>query len=380
MQDITKAILDLLSKMAPYISVPLLVAYGVILFVIIKLIGKAKDERIAAARELSDSKEQRILQLQKENEALRQRDVDPNKLLAEVSLIRLSTEERVENAKRRLDEALERLQAKESEVADVRTAHNALVDELNRARERAEALSGELHSYRLNSERSELLRIQEAIMHEILSPVMGIVGHAELLLRHRNDLSPEQHEQKLKDIISEGMLLRQLAASWRFRSRQDISLAPSKTLIRRDILLPTVETLTLRARQHDVDIRINASPELPAVLLDADAFRQAMLNILDNAIKYSHRGNHVDFLALTTEEGVTIDVENKGLTIASDAAERIFLAGYRDANGVRHDPTGTGFGLFVARKLFMAQGCDLILLQTEPITVFRVKIPKRLFI
>jgi len=380
MQDFIKALVDLLSKLGPYVSVPLLLAYGGILFIVIKVIGTLKDERIAAAKELVEAKNQRIAQMERENEALRQREVDPNKLLAEVNLIRMSTEEKVEAAKRRLNEALEKLQARESEVAEVRSAHNALLAELNRARERAEALTSELHSSRLNSERGELLRIQEAIMHEILSPVHAIVGHAELLLRHNDQLSPEKRENKLREIISEGLLLSQVSTSWRFRSRQDISLSPVRARIHHDILIPAADMLRIRANQQEIRLIVEDSRDLPYAQLDVDAFRQALLNVLDNAIKYSFRGRDVHIAANATSEGVAIDIQNWGLSISADSTERIFEVGFRGQDGTRHYPEGVGLGLYVAKKLLNAQGCDLVLAQREPSVVFRISIPKRLLV
>ncbi len=380
MQELTKTLVDLLGKLGPYISVPLLLAYGAILFIVIKLIGTLKDERITAAKDIAESRNQRIVQLEQENEALRQREVDPNKLLAEVGLIRMSTEEKVEAAKRRLNDTLEKLQTKESEVAEVRAAHDALLAELNRARERAEALSSELHSSRLNIERTQLLRIQEAIMHEILSPAMAIVGHAELLIRHGDQFPKDKYAMKLNDIVSEAMLLKELSTAWRFRSRQEVSLAPAKTQIHQDVLVPTAQLLEGVADRNGTPVTIDNPRPLPPALLDTDAFRQALLNILDNAIKYSCRGNPIHVTASMTDGGISIDVQNKGLTIPPNMDAHIFEVGFRPPIAVGTHPAGTGLSLYVAKRLLNAQGCDLVLAQREPITVFRINIPRRLIV
>jgi K+-sensing histidine kinase KdpD len=371
-------LVDLLKTLNPLISVPVLIGYGAVLFLIIKRLTTLKDERIAAAKEASQYKDERIADLKAEIEVLRKKEPDPNRLLAEVNLVKMSTQEKVEAAKQRLQEALEKLEAKESEVTEVRAAQDALLEELNRARERSEALARQLHTQRLDSERSELLRIQEAIMHEILSPVMAIVGHAEFVLKLGDRIPEEKRVAKLKSIISEGMLLEQLATSWRFRSRQDIHLSPTRTLLGKDIVFPALDAFRDLAQARRVRIEVTDFPTIPPVRLDADAFRQAIFNLVDNAIRYSHIDTAVKIHGRLTDGEIQIDIESQGISIPPQEVEHIFQVGYRSQDAQRHQPTGIGLGLPVAMKLIKAQGCVLSLLQTDPTTIFRISIPEQL--
>jgi len=372
-----KELQDLLTTLSPFISVPVLIGYGAVLFFMIKRMATLKDERIAAAMEASKYKDDRIADLKAEINVLREKEPDPNRLLAEVNLVRMSTQEKVEAAKQRLQEALEKLEAKESEINEVRTAQDALLEELNRARERSEALARQLHTQRLDSERNELLMIQESIMHEILSPVMAIMGHAEFVLKVGGRVPEEKRNAKLRSIISEGMLLRQLAISWRYRSRQDIQLLPTRTLLGRDIVYPTLDTFRDIAQARGVKLKAAADfGMIPPVRLDTDAFRQAIFNLVDNAIKYSHERTTVEILCRLVDGAIQIDVENQGLGIAPQEIEHIFQVGYRSQDASRHQPLGTGIGLPVALRLLKAQGCVLTLIQTTPTTVFRITIPE----
>lgn len=374
-----KDLVDLLTKLSPFISVPVLIGYGAVLFIIIKRLTTLKDERIAAAREASQYKDERIAGLKAEIDVLRKKEPDPHRLLAEVNLVKMSTQEKVEAAKQRLREALQKLESKESEVTEVRAAQDALLEELNRARERSEALASQLHTQRLDSERGELLRIQEAIMHEILSPVMAIVGHAEFVLKLGARIPEEKRAAKLKSIISEGMLLRQMATSWRFRSRQDIQLSPTRTLLGRDIVFPAVDAFRDLAQARKVTLQVKDFLAIPAVRLDADAFRQAVFNLVDNAIKYAHVDTAVKISGRLYNGEIQVDIENQGLSIPPQEVEQIFSVGYRSQDALRQQPTGTGLGLPVAMKLIEVQGCVLSLLQTDPTTVFRIAIPEKLF-
>lgn len=373
-----KELIELLNTLSPFISVPVLIGYGAVLFVLAKRITTLKDERIAAAKEAAQYKDQRIADLEREIVDFHKKEPDPNRLLAEVNLVKMSMQERVEAAKQRLQEALDRLDAKESEIAEVRSAQDALLEELSRARQRSEALARQLHTQRLDSERGELLRIQEAIMHEILSPVMAIVGHAEFVLKSGDSIPIEKRTTKLRSIISEGLLLRQLATSWRFRSRQDIQLSPTRTLLGKDIVYPTLDAFRDLAQSRGVKLQVTDFRIIPPVQLDSDAFRQAVFNLVDNAIKYSHAHATVDIQGRVSDRGIEIDITNEGLTIPSQEVDHIFEVGFRSADAQRHQPVGTGWGLPVAKRLLEAQGCELSLIQATPKTIFTVTIPKRL--
>jgi signal transduction histidine kinase len=88
---------------------------------------------------------------------------------------------------------------------------------------------------------------------------------------------------------------------------------------------------------------------------DPDAVRQALLNLLDNAIKYSPGRKHVAVrLAPAAGGGAELSVSDRGIGIAPEDRERIFEAFFRAPEAARHDPKGVGLGLRIVRHIMDA--------------------------
>lgn len=105
------------------------------------------------------------------------------------------------------------------------------------------------------------------------------------------------------------------------------------------------------ARSVTIDVRIDNEVELP---LDRDAFRQVMLNVLDNALKFGPDGQHITVRAAPTGESVVITVDDGGPGVPSDERERAFEAFVRTrASG---NKTGSGIGLAVVREVIRRHG------------------------
>jgi two-component system, OmpR family, sensor histidine kinase KdpD len=135
-----------------------------------------------------------------------------------------------------------------------------------------------------------------------------------------------------------------------------------------------VHRYTAQSRDRQVAVRCECQPaEAPA---DRQLLELALTQLLDNAFKYSIPGSAVA-VEIGVETGfITIRVRNDGSWIAPTEQERIFERFYR-GSGVRNLVTGAGLGLYVARKIAVAQGGSLDLdKNASPGTVvFRLNLP-----
>jgi signal transduction histidine kinase len=105
----------------------------------------------------------------------------------------------------------------------------------------------------------------------------------------------------------------------------------------------------------DLEVKLPAGPVL--VEADPDAIRQALLNLVDNAIKYSPGRKRVSVrLAEAPDGGAEISVSDRGIGIAPEERERIFEAFYRSPEAVRRDPKGVGLGLRIVKHIMDAHG------------------------
>ena len=114
----------------------------------------------------------------------------------------------------------------------------------------------------------------------------------------------------------------------------------------------------LRRSQHALDgraIEVALPGDLPMLRLDLFLMEHALVNVLENAAKYSPKGTSIAISAALSEAVVTLDVRDAGLGIASEELEPIFGRFYR---GDPHDakPAGTGLGLAICRAFVEANG------------------------
>lgn len=120
-------------------------------------------------------------------------------------------------------------------------------------------------------------------------------------------------------------------------------------------------------------------PDEPVVLeADQDAVRQALLNLVDNAIKYSSGRKEVTVRLVPGSESVEIQVEDHGIGIEPGERERVFEAFFRSARAARENPGGVGLGLKIVKHILDAHG-GRVELRSEPGkgTTFSLIFPQR---
>jgi signal transduction histidine kinase len=205
-----------------------------------------------------------------------------------------------------------------------------------------------------------------AAAHELRTPLASIFGFAELMLVRQ--LAPEkQHEllgtihrqsQSLIDLINELLDLSRIEA----RRGKDLLMVPVpvSTLVQR-----TLAGWHYRADVHTLDCNLSQGEHV--VLADADKTRQALLNVLSNAVKYSPRGGRIEVRTLlrhrTEGSQVGIRVSDEGIGMTPAQCARAFERFYR-AEPLGDIP-GTGLGLSLVREIMQIQGGEVCLVSAE---------------
>jgi signal transduction histidine kinase len=112
---------------------------------------------------------------------------------------------------------------------------------------------------------------------------------------------------------------------------------------------------TAHRGRDEVQVLAEVREPLPQIRGDADRLRQVLMNLIDNAIKYSPSGGEVEVRAYGDDGRVRIDVRDSGPGIAKDDQRLIFEKFGRVTGGGATKP-GTGLGLFIARSIVEAHG------------------------
>ena len=205
-------------------------------------------------------------------------------------------------------------------------------------------------------------RFLSIVSHELRSPLTGISGYAELLLRERRGpLTPEQREyvERIRDAAQYQVGLIEDILDFAALVGERRALQPMAVPVE-DVLARTESILAVRATDEERAIDRTPKPAPGAVRADRRAMQQILLNIGMNALKYSPRRTPVAISVERAEDIVRISVRDQGAGIREDQVERIFQPFVQLEGGpTSGSKRGVGLGLAISRDLARAMRGDI---------------------
>jgi PAS domain S-box-containing protein len=201
-----------------------------------------------------------------------------------------------------------------------------------------------------NQARSELI---SRMSHELRTPLNGILGFAQLL--EMDDSLNSQQREFVQEILSGARHLLNLV-----NEMSDVSrIETGKLKLNYDMIRPgsiideTIKLIQPLADKRKIKIVNQVQLDEYYVYIDSTRFRQILLNLLDNAVKYN-RDNGIVTITGRTEGGmIYIHIRDSGIGIPKDEYEKIFEPFYR-IKGTGVD--GTGIGLAFVKQLIQLMG------------------------
>ena len=212
--------------------------------------------------------------------------------------------------------------------------------------------------------------------HELRTPVTAIAGAAETLLG--GALSDPEQARLFVDIVARNAdrlarLTRDLLDLSRIESRQwpirleAVEAAP--------VVGRALEACAEAARRKGTELRGEVPPGV-AVRADARALEQVLVNLVENAVKYTPEGSHATVSAVAGDAAVTLLVQDDGPGIDRRHLPRIFERFYRVDPGRAREAGGTGLGLAIVKHLVQAQGGEVGVESGGGGTRFWVRLPR----
>ncbi|HEX8227013.1 MAG TPA: ATP-binding protein [Candidatus Saccharimonadales bacterium] len=114
------------------------------------------------------------------------------------------------------------------------------------------------------------------------------------------------------------------------------------------------------AASRNVELAFDKPKDFPLLMLDETKTRQVVMNFIDNAIHYTPQGGHIAVKLIDKPQSVELRVTDDGIGVPKPEQHHLFTKFYRAANARRERPDGTGLGLFMAKKVIVAQGGAVI--------------------
>jgi PAS domain S-box-containing protein len=203
------------------------------------------------------------------------------------------------------------------------------------------------HDRRLEDLRSQFVA---TISHELRTPLASLHGAAMTLREH--DL-PAQTQNDLLEMIAEqsnrlASLVEEILVAGQLDSG---SLSVVADTFDPEELLRSVVMVARSRVGEETTIDVSIPPVVPKVHGDGERTRQVLLNLIDNAIKYSPYGGHIEVGLATVGDQLRFSVRDEGLGIPVGEQERIFDKFYRLDPDQRRGIGGTGLGLYICREL-----------------------------
>jgi heavy metal sensor kinase len=229
---------------------------------------------------------------------------------------------------------------------------------------------------RLESSFDQLRRFTADASHELRTPLSVIRGIGEMTLRETR--TPAEYKDAMGGMLEEVDRLTRLVDTLLRLSRGDAGTIPlsHEVVDLGDLARDVASSLGILAEERRQRLQIDA-PEPVRVSADRLVLRDAMTNVVDNAIKYGPPGSRIDVRVTADAQSATVTVADEGPGIAAEHRERIFDRFYRVDEGRSRESGGTGLGLAIAKWAVEAHGGRIALATTGKGSLFRIVLPRR---
>ncbi len=202
--------------------------------------------------------------------------------------------------------------------------------------------------------------------HQLRTPLTSVKGYVSMVLEgDAGKVSSKQKELLDQAFVSSQRmvyLIADLLNVSRLRTGKFIIEAKPTNLA--DVIEGEIKQLTETAKGRGLELAYDKPKNFPTLMLDDTKIRQVIMNFADNAIYYTPSGGHVRVAVEDKNETIEFTVTDDGLGVPKSEQHHLFNKFYRASNAKKARPDGTGLGLFMAKKVIVAQG-GAIIFKTE---------------
>ena len=221
--------------------------------------------------------------------------------------------------------------------------------------------------------RANLLR---AISHDLRTPLTSISGNASNLLSNGDSFDSETKKQLYMDIYDDSIwlinLVENLLAVTRIEEGR-LNLRMSEELVD-DAISEALLHINRKSVEHSISVE--NKDEFLLAKMDARLIVQVIINIIDNAVKYTPKGSHIVIKTERVGDKAVISISDDGDGIPNELKPRIFDMFYSGANQIADSRRSLGLGLSLCKSIILAHGGEISVSDNLPHgTIFTFTLP-----
>jgi two-component system phosphate regulon sensor histidine kinase PhoR len=194
--------------------------------------------------------------------------------------------------------------------------------------------------------------------HEFKTPISTISLASEVLLQTDTGSSPDRIKKYSKVIFDENTRMRvqvERVLQVARLDRDEFKLTKSEIDLHR-LVKETVQNLCFEQCEDETTVHFHLDAERSNLNADEMHIKNIIVNLVDNAIKYSSNGTRIDIYTTNKNNGITLSVQDNGIGMSQEVTRHIFDKFYRVPTGNIHNVKGFGLGLYYVKNMVDAHG------------------------
>lgn len=239
-----------------------------------------------------------------------------------------------------------------------------------------QALADEHHSLAIEAEkekmRSNLLR---AISHDLRTPLTGMIGSSSVYIEHHASINEKDKLELVSQINEDANWLLHMVENLLSVTR--IVKDTAKVIKNMELLEEVVSEAVMRIKKRypDADIHVTIPEEAIMLPMDATLIEQVIINLVENALKYSQSIIPIEVESVKDEHFIRISVIDYGIGIAEDKLDILFDGYTPDSNPISDSSKGIGIGLSICKTIITAHGGQITAKNLYPGAAFSFTLP-----
>lgn len=211
------------------------------------------------------------------------------------------------------------------------------------------------------------------VSHELRTPLTSIRGFAQTMLSSWDKLDEDAKKRFIGIIEEQSNRLINLV-----ENILSVTKLPNESIILKNInvntsILPIIQIVHQQYANHRFIQNFDKSN--PTISVDLEKFQQIMINLIENAAKYSNEGTDITIITSHTDKEVSIKVQDEGIGIKEEDKEKIFEKFSRIDNPLTRKIQGSGLGLYITKTLIEKMRGSISVKNLEKGVEFEVKFP-----